>query len=173
MRDAGFGGKAMTTLGILTIILGVVALMAPSITGLSIAVFIGALVLVGGIFRLIWSFRAGSFGRGLVSIALGVLTVLAGVIMLSNPLLAAGMLTVLLAIYFIVDGIAEVLTGFGSSPESGRGWLILGGMVSILLGVILWAQYPLSGDWALGILFGIKLVFIGLIIVSGARAVRV
>ena len=172
MRDAGFGGKGMTTLGILTIALGAVALMAPGFTGLSIAMFVGVLVLIGGIFRLIWAFRAGSIGKGIVGIALGLLTIVAAVILLSHPLLLAGTLTLLLAIYFIVDGIAELVAGIRAVPETGKMWLTLSGIISILLGVVLWMQFPFSGDWALGILFGVKLIFIGIIIVSGARPVR-
>lgn len=171
MRDAGFGGKAMTMLGILTIILGAMALMAPGIAGLSIAMVIGVLVLIGGVLRLIWAFRAGSIGRGILGIVLGLLTIVAAMILLSRPLLLSSTLTLLLAIYFIVDGAAEMLAGWRAKPETGKTWLILGGLVSILLGVILWMQFPFSGNWALGILFGVKLIFIGIIIVSGARPV--
>ncbi|SDK29412.1 HdeD family acid-resistance protein [Microbulbifer yueqingensis] len=172
MVDTGGAGKSMTALGVLTIILGILAILAPSFTGLSIAMLIGVLVLVGGIFRLIWSFRAGSLGKGLLNLALGVLTIVAGVILLANPILLSGLLTILLVIYFIADGIAELAVGVSARGAGSRGWLILGGIVSILLGVLLWAQFPFSGVWALGILFGIKLFFIGMIMVVGGRAVR-
>ncbi|WP_323843851.1 HdeD family acid-resistance protein [Microbulbifer magnicolonia] len=171
MRDAGFGGKAMTSLGVLAIILGALALMVPAVAGLSVAMAVGVLMLVGGFLRLIWAFRAGSLGRGILGIALGVLTIVAAVILLSHPLLLTRTLILLLSIYFIVDGAAEMLAGWYAKPETGKTWLILGGLVSILLGVILWTQFPFSGDWALGILFGVKLIFIGIIIVSGARPV--
>lgn len=172
MSESDSAGKSMTMLGILTIILGFLALLAPSLTGFSIAVLIGVLVLIGGVFRLIWSFRAGSFGKGLLGVALGVLTILAGIILLSNPKLLSGMITILLVIYFIVDGVAELLTGFSAGGAPGRGWLIFGGIVSILLGILLWAQFPFSGVWALGILFGIKLFFVGMIMIAGGRALR-
>lgn len=160
----------MTALGILTILLGIVALFAPGITGMSIVAIIGALVLVGGIFRLIWSFRSGSFGKGLIGFALGVLTIIAGIILLSSPVIASAMLTIFLAVYFIVDGVAELFTGFSASPPVSRGWLIIAGIISILLGIMLWAQYPLSGAWALGVLFGIKLIFVGMTMITMGRA---
>ncbi|KUJ79191.1 hypothetical protein AVO43_15595 [Microbulbifer sp. ZGT114] len=155
-----------------TIILGVCVLLAPSLTGFSIALLIGMLVLVGGVFRLVWALRAGSFGKGALGIALGLLTILAGIILLTNPVLLSGMLTILLAVYFIVDGIAELAAGLGTAGAGGRGWLIFGGIVSILLGIMLWAQFPFSGVWALGILFGIKLFFVGMIMIAGGRALR-
>jgi hypothetical protein len=72
------------------------------------------------------------------------------------------------ALYFIVDGVAEIAVGLGTK----RGLFIFAGAVSILLGVLLWAQFPLSGAWALGILLGIKLLFIGLIMIMGGSAAR-
>lgn len=171
MADTGSAGKSMTLLGVITIILGILAILAPSFTGFSIAILLGVLVLVGGVFRLFWAFRAGSFGKGLLGVALGVLTIIAGIILLAHPILLSGVLTIMLAIYFIVDGIAELAAGLSASGAGSRGWLILGGIVSILLGVLLWIQFPFSGIWALGILFGIKLFFIGMIMVVGGRAV--
>ncbi|MCX2794628.1 HdeD family acid-resistance protein [Microbulbifer thermotolerans] len=169
MIGADASGKTMTALGILTIVLGVIALMAPVMTGISVAMFVGVLVLVGGIFRLIWAFRADSLGKGILGVLLGVLTIIAAVVLLSHPLLLARTLVILLAIYFIVDGVVELMAGWRASAESGKMWLVLGGIVSILLGVILWMQSPLAGSWVLGILFGIKLIFVGIIMVSGRR----
>ncbi|WP_193165301.1 HdeD family acid-resistance protein [Microbulbifer hainanensis] len=173
MRDMGYGGKAMTALGILTMILGALALLAPGFTGLSLAMVLGVLVLFGGIFRLIWAFRSGSFTKGILGIALGLLTIVAAVILLSNPVLLSGTITILLAIYFIVDGAAELIAGIRAAPETGKMWLTLGGIISIILGVMVWTQFPYSGNWMLGIIFGVKLIFIGLIMASGARPVRV
>lgn len=172
MTEARTSGRTITILGVVTIILGVCALLSPSLTGFSIALLIGMLVLVGGVFRLVWALRAGSFGKGVLGIALGLLTILAGIILLTNPMLLSGMLTILLAVYFIVDGIAELAAGLGTAGAGGRGWLIFGGIVSILLGIMLWAQFPFSGVWALGILFGIKLFFVGMIMIAGGRALR-
>lgn len=58
------------------------------------------------------------------------------------------------------------------SRRIGSGWLVFGGIVSIILGVLIWAQYPLSGAWAMGILLGIKLFFVGLAMLAGGSAVR-
>ena len=57
-------------------------------------------------------------------------------------------------------------------PAAGSGWLIFGGVISILLGILIWKQYPLSGVWAIGILFGIKLFLVGLIMVTGGSVIR-
>jgi uncharacterized membrane protein HdeD (DUF308 family) len=161
-------GKRMTTLGVIAIVLGILAMVAPVITGLSIALLLGILVVVAGVVRLVWAFQAGSLGEGVLKFLLAGLTLVCGMLMVLNPMFASGFLTILLSLYFIVDGISEIAVGLGSR----RGWFIFAGVVSVLLGVLLWAQFPLSGAWALGILFGIKLLFIGLIMIMGGSAAR-
>jgi uncharacterized membrane protein HdeD (DUF308 family) len=161
-------GKRMTTFGVIAIILGILAMVAPVITGLSIALLLGVLVVVAGIVRLVWAFQAGSLGEGILKFLLAGLTLICGMLLVANPLFASGFLTILLSLYFIIDGVSEIAVGMGSR----RGWFIFGGIVSIVLGVLLWAQFPLSGAWALGILLGIKLLFIGLIMIMGGSAAR-
>lgn len=166
------GGTSMSVFGVIAIILGILCMLAPGLTGLSIAVFVGMMVLIGGVVRVLWAFRAGSFGRGLLSFAIGALTVICGLMLVTDPLLASGFLTVMLAIYFIVDGIVEIAAGSQARPAPGSGWLIFGGILSLLLGIMIWAQFPLSGAWAIGVLLGIKLFLVGLIMVTGGAAVK-
>jgi uncharacterized membrane protein HdeD (DUF308 family) len=133
---------------------------------------LGVLVLAGGIVRIIWAFGSGSVGKGLLVFAIGVLTLLCGIGLLANPLFASGILTIILAVYFVLDGMFEIVAGINRRPGSGWGWMLFGGIVSILLGAVIWSQFPLSGIWAIGILLGIKLVFVGLIMVTAGSAVR-
>jgi uncharacterized membrane protein HdeD (DUF308 family) len=100
------------------------------------------------------------------------LTLLCCIALVAHPLFASGILTVMLAVYFIFDGISEVVGGIQLRPGSGWGWMLFGGIVSILLGIMIWAQFPPSGVWAIGILLAIKLIFVGLIMVMGGSAVR-
>jgi uncharacterized membrane protein HdeD (DUF308 family) len=166
------GGKNMTIFGIIAIILGILAMLAPGLTGISVAILVGAIVLIAGIVRIIWAFQAGSLGKGLLMFAIGGLTLLCGIALLANPLFASGVLTILLAVYFILDGISEIAAAVRLRPASGWGWMLFGGIVSIWLGIMIWGQFPLSGPWAIGILLGIKLFFVGLIMVTGGSAVR-
>jgi uncharacterized membrane protein HdeD (DUF308 family) len=170
--EAKAGARLMTIFGTIAIILGILAMMAPGLAGLSVAWTVGILVILVGIVRMIWAFMAGSLGRGLLMFAIGALTLLCGFALVARPLFAAGLMTILLTIYLVVDGIFELIAGFQTRPRPGSGWMIFGGIVSILLGIMIWRQYPLSGPWAVGILLGIKLFFIGLIMVTGGSVVR-
>ena len=166
------GGNRMRIFGVIAIILGILCLLAPVLTGVWALTLMGLFVLAAGIVRMIWAFQAGSFGKGLLMFAIGGLTLLCGIALVANPLFASGVLTVILAVYFIFDGISEIVGGIRLRPEAGWGWMLVGGIVSVLLGIMIWAQFPLSGVWAIGILLGIKLFFVGLIMAMGGSAVR-
>jgi uncharacterized membrane protein HdeD (DUF308 family) len=166
------GGNKMSILGVIAIILGILCLLAPGMTGISVVTLMGLIVLAAGIVRMLWAFQAGSFGKGLLMFAIGGLTLLCGIALVANPLFASGVLTVMLAVYFMADGISEIVGGIQLRPESGWGWMLFGGIVSVWLGIMIWRQFPLSGVWAIGILLGIKLFLVGLIMVTGGSAVR-
>jgi uncharacterized membrane protein HdeD (DUF308 family) len=171
-RAARKGGGSLTVFGVVTIILGVLAMMSPLMTGVSIAILVGILLVAAGIARMVWAFRSASFGQGALKLALGGLTLLCGVLALAHPLFALGWLTLLLTAYFIVDGIFEIVAALRVKPASGWGWLLFGGIVSLALGIMIWRQFPVSGAWAIGILVGVKLLFAGFAMVTVGSAVR-
>ena len=146
------GGNRMRIFGVIAILLGILCLLAPGLTGVWALTLTGLLVLAAGIVRIIWAFQAGSFGKGLLMFAIGGLTLLCGIALVANPLFVSGVLTIMLALYFILDGISEIVAGVRLRPGGGGGWILFGGIVSILLGIMIWAQFPLSGVWAIGIL---------------------
>ncbi|MFW6155135.1 MAG: HdeD family acid-resistance protein [Planctomycetota bacterium] len=160
-----------TILGAIAITLGILALLAPGLAGMSVALLLGVLLIIGGVTRFGWALRAQSVGRGALLFILGGLMALGGVALLLRPLLAAGVMTITLAVYFILDGVLEIIVALRAhTATEGWGWLMFSGIVSILLGVMLWSQFPLSGIWAMGILVGIKLIFTGItMIASGAE----
>jgi uncharacterized membrane protein HdeD (DUF308 family) len=163
-------GKNMKWLGILTMFLGLMALASPLMTGISLVILLGSFVLLGGIMRLIWTFRG--LATGPFPILTGILTVICGLIMVSDPILASGFLTILIAIYLVTDGLYEMFAAFGLRPKSGWGWMMFGGVLSLLLGLMIWRQYPLSGAWAMGLFLGFKLLFIGMTMAGVGRAVE-
>jgi len=166
------GGKRMTAFGVITIILGFLCMASPLMAGIAVGAFIGVFVLIAGILRIIWAFKSGSLGKGLLQLVVGVLTLVCGIALVSDPIVASGFLTMMLAGYLFVDGVFEIAAGTRLKPESGWGWLLFSGIVSIMLGAMIWAQYPLSGAWAMGTLLGIKLFFVGLTMITSGSAVR-
>jgi len=157
------------------LIAGFLAVAAPFAAGLSVAMVVGVLLLISGATQVLLVFRAGSFGEGFMLVLLGVLSVIAGGYMVSQPLAALATLTLFLAGYFIASGILEVVAAFGARPESGWGMLLFGGIISLILGVMIWQQFPFSGAWAVGVLVGVKLIMAGwaLIAIGGAAKAAV
>ena len=159
-------------LGVLTVILGVLAMMSPMMAGMAVSMMVGFLLILAGITRTIFAFKAQSWGKGILAFVLGLLTLLVGLAMVFRPVLGLTSLTLVLAAYFFIDGIFEIFEAFDLKPLKGWGWMLFGGIVSVLLGFMIWAQWPVSGAWAIGILVGIKLIFAGWAMVGIGAAGR-
>ena len=164
------GASSMKWMGILTIIFGILAMMMPFVTGQSVLMLIGILVMAGGVLRLIWAFKAGSLGKGILVFLIGILTLLAGFWIITEPFIAAGALTIVLSVYFFADGLLEIIAAF--SVTEGKGWLFFDGAVTVILGVLLFMGFPFSGPLAVGVLLGIKLLLAGITMLTLGSAVK-
>jgi len=157
--------------GVLIVIAGFLSLISPLAGGLSITVVIGTMILLAGIMQLVLVFRAGSFGEGLFLALLGLLGIVTGGYTLMHPAAALAALTLLLSAWFVASGILESIAAFGARDNKGWGWILVSGIVSVLLGLMLWSQFPLSGAWAVGTLVGVRLLFSGFSLISAAGSV--
>ena len=153
---------AVTLWGVLTMVLGVLAMGAPLVTGLALAVLIGVALVAAGAMQLLYAFQAGSIGRGVLRILFGGVTVLAGLSIIAQPGMALATLTLILSIYFIVDGITILIASTAVAGGQGKGWIIFNGLVTLILGLMIWRGWPVSGAWAIGILVGVRLIFSGM-----------
>jgi uncharacterized membrane protein HdeD (DUF308 family) len=167
----GNAGK-IVLLGIVTAIAGFLALVWPWISGLAVTVVIGVCLLIGGVARLVGAFSAGSFGQGTLAFIGGALTLLAGVILVARPGAGLAALTLMLAAYLLVDGIFGAVLAFKVRPEKGWGWMLFSAVMAGILGILLLAEWPLSGVWAIGTLLGINLMFSGFSLISIGSAAR-
>src|SRR5580698_7182930 len=160
--------------GIVLVVLGLAAIALPPIAGIATAVVLGWLFLIGGIVGLIATFNqknAPGFWWALISAAVAVL---AGGILLANPLAGVATLTYVLIAFFLIDGVLIIVLAFEHRRElSGRWeWMMLGGVMDLILAVIIIAGLPGTLAWALGLLVGIDLVFGGFSLIGMASAAR-
>jgi uncharacterized membrane protein HdeD (DUF308 family) len=156
------------------VIFGVLAIAAPFITGVAVAIFVGSLLVLTGIAQLVHAFKARMWGIGFWGSVIGLLSIAAGVYMMIRPGVGLAALTLLLAIYFLVDGISEIIAAFRIKPDQGWGWVLFNGIIAVLLGLMIWRQWPVSGAWAIGVLVGIHILITGwsmIILGTGARRV--
>jgi uncharacterized membrane protein HdeD (DUF308 family) len=142
-------------------IMGILAIMAPFISGIGTTMLLAILVTAAGLMITVYAFKAGSFGKGLFQFLIGGITVVAGILMFITPGLSMLSLTMVMMVYFLVDGIFGIITGFKAKPAEGWGWVVISGIASIALAYFLYSDWPVSGQYAIGILVGIRLIFTG------------
>ncbi len=158
VRESSRGG---VVLGLATVILGVLAMAAPLASGITVTAVVGILLIAGGIARTVFAFKADSFGQGALTFLFGGLGIVCGAVMLAKPLLGLTSLTMVLIAYFLVDGLTAMIAAFQLRPVKGWGWMLFGGLLSVVLAVLMWRQWPITGAWAVGVLVGANMVFAG------------
>lgn len=142
----------------LMILAGVLALIFPVISSVAIVFFLGWLLIFSGILQaisLIDARHVPHFWLQLVSV---VLSVLVGILFLRNPGAGLLTLTLLLIVFFMVEGISKVIFSLTIRPFPNWGWVLASGVISILLAFYLWANTPVTAIWLLGVLLGIELI---------------
>lgn len=168
------GSGWLVVLGILSVILGVLAINAPLLTGVLVTLVIGWYLIAKGILELFAMFKAKGLGCGILAFLGGVLSVAAGIVILFCPPTGLKLLTLVLAVYFLLDGITRIVVAFKARPLAGWAWHLFGGVLALLLGLMIWRQWPLSAIWAIGVFAGIHImlggwtqIFIGLAVRKG------
>jgi uncharacterized membrane protein HdeD (DUF308 family) len=147
--------------GFAVMILGVLAIMTPFISGIAVTMLLAIVVTAAGLTITMYCFKAGSFGKGLLQFLFGGITILFGLSMFFMPVESMMTLTMVLLAYFFVDGVLTIFAGFSARPASGWGWIIISGISSIVLAILLYSEWPVTGAYAIGILLGIRLIFTG------------
>lgn len=146
--------------GAAVVAIGIGAVAFSLLATLTTVVVIGALLLAAGTVQLIGAFVARSWQGFFVSALVGVLHILVGGIMVEHPLRAAAVLTLVIAVMLLVGGAARVLFA-ATHRYHGRGWTVVSGFISIVLGVMIWRDWPEASLWVIGTFAGIDLAFAG------------
>jgi len=159
--EAKRDGRMLVLMGLLMVILGILAVASPLVTGVAIALTVGTLVLLGGVLQIVLGVKAESWGSRIFGMILGVVALVCGLLLIGHPLFGLSFLALVLAGYFLLDGIVQVVQGLDIKPDRGWGATLLAGLLSVLLGVLIWRRWPLSGAWAVGVLAGLKILLSG------------
>lgn len=147
-------------LGVSLVVLGTLAIVYSFLSTLFSVVYFGFLLLGIGIFEAVKAFKVNQWTNFFLHAFLSFLYILAGIFIISNPAVNAITLTLLLAFFFIASGIAKVIFALTQKVPH-KTWVVLSGVLTFILGVLIWQQWPYSGLWAIGLLVGIDTVFTG------------
>jgi uncharacterized membrane protein HdeD (DUF308 family) len=147
-------------LGIVLIVIGCCALTSAFIATLATMLFFGLMMMLGGILEVVGSFWVRHWGGFFLGLVMGVLLFLAGMITLNHPGEAGLFFTLMLGLLFMTGGLVRILSAL-TMRFTNWGWVFLSGIITFLLGLMIWRQWPFSGLWVIGTFVGIDLIFSG------------
>ena len=151
----------IVALGVVYLIAGFVALGSVVMATVASVIVVGAMMIVAGAAEIIGAFQVKSWGKFLVWALLGVLYVVAGFLTFANPLFAAVLLTLFLGASLIASGAVRLFLAFSMKRESPWVWVALSGAITLLLGLLIVARWPVNSVYILGLFLGIDLIMAG------------
>ncbi len=158
--------------GVLLVVLGTMAIISPFLAAVAVNVAVAWLIVLAGIVHLVLAFRAHTAGSVIWKLLVGIAYLCFGSYLIVHPVLGVASLTLVLASLFVIEGVLDIVLFVKMRPLQGSSWVLLDGIVSLLLGVMIYMQWPSSSGWAIGTLVGVSLIFSGVARVMMSLAVR-
>lgn len=162
----------LLALGVIYAIMGFLIIGMPGAATLALELLIGIVLIIGGIISVAGSFLAGDWKRSLFILLSGILYVVVGVLLLKNPIAGVLTLTLLLAAFLLVEGFFKIVHAFQLKPTPNWVWLLVSGVASVILGVMIWAGFPETSTFILGLLVGIAFLMNGISMVMFSLALK-
>jgi uncharacterized membrane protein HdeD (DUF308 family) len=160
--------------GIVLVVLGVLAILVPMVATIAVATLIGWLFWISGVVGLVTTFMARNAPGFWWSLLSAILGIVAGIVVLAWPILGAVSLTLLLIVFFTIEGVASIMYALEHKKEvTGRWtWMMVSGIVDLILAFIILPGLPGTAAWALGLLVGINMLFGGTSMIAMALHAR-
>jgi uncharacterized membrane protein HdeD (DUF308 family) len=158
--------------GVLLIILGMLALGAPMIAAVAVNVVISWLIVVAGLVHLAVAFQRREAGSIIWRLLVGLAYLAFGAYLITHPAIAVASLTLVLASLFLIEGIFDIVLFFQVRTVHGSGWVLFDGIITLLLGLMIYRQWPSSTAWAIGTLVGVSMIISGVTRVMLSSTVR-
>ena len=162
----------MTVWGIVMLICGIAAIALPWASGIGVVIVVGWVLLFSAASHLILTFHTHSVGGVLWQLLLALVYGAAGMFILMNPLAGLVTLTLVLAIFLLIEAGLETALYFQLRRRINAGWILFDAIVTLILAILIWAQWPSSALWFIGTIIGISLIFSGVSRLSLASAMR-
>jgi len=158
--------------GVLLIVFGMLAVGSPAVAAVAVNAVIAWLIVLAGVVHLVLSFHAHGAGSLLWKLLVGIAYVLFGVYLIAHPALGVASLTLLLGSLFLVEGILDIALFFKMRAVGGSRWILIDGIVTLLLGLMIYLHWPSSSNWAIGTLVGVSMIISGVTRLMLSLAVR-
>jgi uncharacterized membrane protein HdeD (DUF308 family) len=151
----------IVALGVVYVIAGLIALGSVVFATVVTVFIVGVMMLIAGVAEVINAFQIKTWGKFFLWLLLGVLYIVAGFVTFENPLLAAAVFTLLLGFALLASGIMRIVLAFSLKEEMPWVWVAASGVITLLLGLVILAHWPVSGLYILGLFLGIDLIIVG------------
>jgi uncharacterized membrane protein HdeD (DUF308 family) len=158
--------------GVLLIVFGMFAVGSPFIAAVAVSIAVAWLIILAGVVHLMLALHAHRAGRLVWKLLVGLAYVSFGVYLILHPVLGVASLTLMLAVLFLIEGILDVILFFQMRSMRGAFWALVDGIVTVLLGLMIYLQWPSSAVWAVGVLVGVSMIISGLSRVMLSLSVR-
>ena len=162
----------LLVLGIAYVIMGWVAIGYPMAATIAVELLVGYLLLFGGVVSVIGSFFSGNLKNFILIFLSGILYLIVGFLLVTNLKEGIIALTLLLAAFLLVEGFFKIITAFQVKPAKNWIWILVSGVASVILGVMIWAEFPESSAFILGLLVGIYFLINGLGLIMFSFALK-
>ncbi|ATU73517.1 hdeD [Komagataeibacter rhaeticus] len=149
-------------LGVISFALGIVAWVDALVVSLASTIVLGVLLFVVGAVQLVHAFVVRDWSGRLMSILGGALYILAGTMMMEEPAAGTMAITLFISACLVVSGIGRIIMAFQQRGLQGWWLILMGGLISLLVGVCLYATLPWSGLWLIGTFVAVELIAAGL-----------
>lgn len=147
--------------GVFFVILGTLTIIVPYVFTLGIIIFLGWLLLIGGIFQIIRAVSIINMPGFSLWLAIGLLQTIIGYLLVTEPAQGSQTITLLLTVFFAIEGLAKIYFALMMRPLPQWNWIFFSGITALALAIVVWMGWPQTGLWVLGLLLGINMVFLG------------
>jgi uncharacterized membrane protein HdeD (DUF308 family) len=165
-------GNLSIGLGILLLILGVIAIAFPFASSLAAAIWVGWLLVIGGAVLLAHAIRGRHESGFWLKLFWSIVYLVAGILLLASPVSGVLTLTLVLAVLWIVEGATAIALAFRLKPARPWGWVLFDGIITAVLGLLIWIGWPGNAPWLLGLFLGISLLATGISVLLFGWALR-
>jgi uncharacterized membrane protein HdeD (DUF308 family) len=158
--------------GVSLICLGMLAVASPLVAAVAVNTIIAWLIVFAGVVHLVVAFHSREAGSVIWRLLVGLAYICFGVYLIGRPVAGVATLTLLLASLFLVEGVFDIVLFFRAPSSLRSSWILLDGIVTLLVGLMIYRQWPSSSAWAIGTLVGVSLIFSGITRMMVSLAVR-
>jgi len=162
----------LLVLGIAYVIFGWVAIGYPMAATIAVELLIGYILLVAGLVSVVGAFFSGNWKNMVLILLSGILYLIVGFMLVTNLKEGVIALTLLLAAFLFVEGFFKIIHAYQVKPAQNWIWILVSGVASVILGIMIWAEFPQSSAFIIGLLFGIYFLINGFSLIMFSFALK-